>query len=215
MACPYTRTTDGFELQFGTNHLGHFLLFQLLKPLLIATAARSGTPSRVINVSSAGHRRSGIRWDDWNWASEAAYNKFLAYGQSKTANIYMANELERRYGATQGVHGWSVHPGAIATELGRHMQPGELEAMGIDKIQHLFKSPEQGAATTVWAAVAEHFEGKNGGRYLADVGESAPMVPGEEPVPAGSEYAPHAYDEEAEKRLWKLSCEAVGVPEDD
>lgn len=108
MACPPSKTKDGLELQIGTNHFAHFLLFQLLKPLLIQSAKESGTTSRVINLSSAGHRFGGVKLDDINL--EKDYEKWLSYGQSKTANIYMANSIDRHYGF-QNLHGWSVHPG--------------------------------------------------------------------------------------------------------
>ncbi|KAI7220414.1 NAD(P)-binding protein [Hortaea werneckii] len=211
MACPPSKTKDGLELQIGTNHFAHFLLFQLLKPLLIQSAKESGTTSRVINLSSAGHRFGGVKLDDINL--EKDYEKWLSYGQSKTANIYMANSIDRHYGS-QNVHGWSVHPGGIMTELGRHLGEDDFKAMGFDNLmESFFKSPEQGAATTVWAAVSPHFEGGNGGRYLAEVGECGPL-----PQDAGmlsDGYAPHAYNEDAEEKLWKLSCDIVGVPADD
>jgi NAD(P)-dependent dehydrogenase (short-subunit alcohol dehydrogenase family) len=108
MACPQGTTEDGFETQFGTNHLAHFLLFQLLKPTLLA----SSTPelhSRVVVLSSLGHRSATVDFDDINY-NKKEYTPFGAYGQSKTANIWMANEIERRYGA-HGLHGLAVHPG--------------------------------------------------------------------------------------------------------
>ncbi|KAK5121218.1 hypothetical protein LTR85_005384 [Meristemomyces frigidus] len=207
MATPYSKTKDGFELQIGTNHFAHFLLFQLLKPLMLQSAKDSSTTSRVINLSSGGHHFSRLRLDDINW--EEDYNKWQAYGSSKTANIYMANSITRHYGS-HGLHGLSVHPGGIFTDLSRHMTEEDYAIFGdFEGLIKTFKTPEQGAATTVWAAVSPHFEGKNGGRYLEDVGESAPH-PGRES--GGSGYAEWAYDDEAEEHLWKLSCEAVCVP---
>eukprot|EP00243_Klebsormidium_subtile_P004274 TRINITY_DN1813_c0_g1_i1.p1 TRINITY_DN1813_c0_g1~~TRINITY_DN1813_c0_g1_i1.p1 ORF type:complete len:246 (+),score=36.54 TRINITY_DN1813_c0_g1_i1:90-740(+) len=210
MATPEGQTKDGFETQFGTNHLGHYLLFLLLKPTLLA----SSTPtfhSRVVSLSSAGHRRSPILFDDLD-LKKVGYQPFTAYGQSKTANIYLATEIERRYGS-QGLHATAVHPGGIITELGRHMDPAMLKSMVTPELQLKFKSPEQGAATTVWAAVGKEWEGK-GGKYLEDCSESQPLpenvsgalVPG---------YAKHAYDEQAAKKLWGLSLELVGVDDDD
>jgi NAD(P)-dependent dehydrogenase (short-subunit alcohol dehydrogenase family) len=114
MACPESQTADGFEAQFGTNHLAHFLLFHLLLPTLLA----SSTPalaSRVVNVSSLGHRSSPVLFDDLD-LKRCGYNKWTAYGQSKTANILMANEIERRYGG-QGLHATSLMPGGIMTGL--------------------------------------------------------------------------------------------------
>ena len=122
MACPPARTADGFEMQFGTNHLGHFLF-----TLLLLDALRAGAPSRVVVLSSAGHRVSPIRWDDLNF-DDGEYHNWTAYGQSKTANALFALELDRRLGA-DGVHAYSVHPGVIMTELGRHMGPADFEWM--------------------------------------------------------------------------------------
>ncbi|KAK5688389.1 hypothetical protein LTS10_000367 [Elasticomyces elasticus] len=214
MAVPLSKTADGFERHMGVNHFAHFLLFQLLKPLLLESAKDSGTVSRVITVSSAGHRQSGIRFDDMFWEKDpSTYHKFIGYGQSKTANVYMANSINRHY-ADQGIIGLSLHPGAImTTELGRHMTQEDYALFGdMAKFQAMSKSAEQGAATTAWAAVSPHFEGKNGGRYLADVGECGPMGTGA--MVGGAGYAEHAYDEEAEEKLWKISCEAVGVSDD-
>ncbi|MBU3700822.1 MAG: SDR family NAD(P)-dependent oxidoreductase, partial [Acidimicrobiia bacterium] len=113
MAVPFGHTDDGFELQFGTNHLGHFVLVGRLLPLLMSSA-----PSRIVLLSSGGHAGSDIVWDDVNFESRD-YGKFEAYGQAKTANILHAVELERRYGK-RGVHAWAVHPGMVTTDLGRH-----------------------------------------------------------------------------------------------
>lgn len=216
MAAPFSKTKDGFETQIGVNHFAHFLLFQLLKPLLLETAKKTGTSSRVINLSSAGHRFGGLQFSDKasldEWDNGKGYHKWQSYGQAKTANILMANEIERRYG-DQNLHGWSVHPGGIVTELGRHLDQEDLKMFEDPEMQKIFKSPSQGAATTVWAAVSPHFEGKNGGRYLADVGECGPAP--EERVPASAGYSPWAYDEKAEDALWKVSCEVVGVPDTD
>lgn len=212
MACPYSTTKDGFELQIGTNHFAHFLLFQLLKPTLLKSAKESGTSSRVITVSSAGHRMSEILFDDMNFSNGQTYHKWQAYGQSKTANIYMASSIERHYGS-QNLHGLSLHPGGINTELGRHLSQEDYASLGVDKMQNMFKNPEQGAATTVWAAVSPHFEGKNGGRYLAECGECGPMAEGAQIGAPG--YGKHVYNPDAEEKLWKLSYEAVGLPVED
>lgn len=213
MACPLEKTVDGFERQIGTNHMAHFLLFQLLKPLLIKSAKESGSLSRVINLSSAGHRFSGINFDDMYWDKHPEnYNKWQSYGQSKTANVYMASSITRHYGS-QGLVGLSVHPGGIWTELGRHLEQEDLERFSSNDLTKIFKSTEQGAATTVWAAVNPHFEDVNNtGRYLAETGESGPMPEGAGMAAHG--YAKHLYDEEAEEKLWKISCQAVGVTED-
>lgn len=206
MATPEGKTAEGFESQLGTNHYAHFLFFQLLKPALLA----SSTPafqSRVVSVSSSGHRTAGILFDDMDFA-KAGYNKWMAYGQSKTANVYMANSIERHYGA-KGLHGLSLHPGVIyGTDLARNLSTEEVDQMSQMGLEKISKNVQQGAATQVWAAVSPDLEGK-GGVYLADVGEAKPVEEGE--IGGGPGYAPHAYDEEAEERLWKLSYEAVGL----
>ncbi|EMC99155.1 hypothetical protein BAUCODRAFT_65569 [Baudoinia panamericana UAMH 10762] len=214
MAVPYGKTADGFETHMGVNHFAEFLLFQELKAQLAKAAKDSGTCSRVIVVSSAGHRNSGIRFDDMHWDKDpSSYNAFLGYGQSKTANVYLANSITRHC-AAQNILAWSVHPGAIlTTELTRHMTPQQWESFGdLSVFRPIAKSMEQGAATQVWAAVAPYFEKQNGGRYLADVGESGPQTP--DTSRGGPEYAPHAYNEEAEERLWALSYDAVGLTKD-
>lgn len=208
MAAPYSTTEDGFELQLGTNHYAHFLLFQLLKPLLL-----SSTPSRVVCLSSSGHRRSPVRFDDIDFSGGETYDRWLAYGQSKTANIYMASSITRHYGS-QGLIGLSVHPGVIWTDLGRHLSQEDIDAMGLESdpaMTSTMRNPEQGAATTVWAAISTHFDRvENGGRFLADVGECGPYDPNDtDPGSAG--YGEHAYDEVAGEKLWKLSYEKVGL----
>ena len=215
MAAPYGTTKDGLETQIGVNHFAHFLLFQLLKPLLLETAKKEGTTSRLINLSSAGHRMGTVQFsnkaelDKWN--SGENYNKWTAYGQAKTANILMANMIDRKYGS-QNLHGLSVHPGGILTDLARHLTEEDFKMFDNADMQKAFKNPAQGASTTVWAAVSPHFEGGNGGRYLMDVGECGPMQDYKSIGAAG--YAKHAHDEKAEEALWKVSCEVVVVPED-
>ena len=114
MACPFGTTVDGFELQFGTNHLGHFLLGTLLAPALVA-----GAPARLVSLSSSGHRFSDVDLEDWNF-ERTNYEPFIGYGRAKTANVLFAVGFQARYGAA-GVQAYAVHPGAIRTELGRHM----------------------------------------------------------------------------------------------
>jgi NAD(P)-dependent dehydrogenase (short-subunit alcohol dehydrogenase family) len=211
MAAPEGRTVDGFETQFGTNHLGHFLLFQLLKPTLLA----SSTPdfnSRVVSVSSVGHRLGEVRFGDYNFEKEP-YEPWLAYGQAKTANIYLANEIDRRYGS-KGLHAWSLHPGGIMTGLSRHTDPERIKAWQKDETtRNYFKSVPQGAATSVWAAVAAELEGK-GGKFLSNCEVVGPFN-GSGPLEVGDDgYAPWAYDEEKEKLLWAESCKMVGVADD-
>lgn len=207
MNAPKGKTVSGFENHMGANHLGHFLFFQLLKPLLLSSSTPTKT-SRVVNLSSYGHTMSPIRFDDMDFEN-AEYNPWVAYGQSKTANIYMANSIDRLYGS-QGLHAVSVHPGVIFdTELIRHTTDDILAGLGgKGPFEKSEKSPEQGAATTVWAALTPHFD-NNGGVYCADVGES--VAAGENAPLGGPEYVNHAYDQKAEDRLWEFSCSAVGV----
>ncbi|KIW53526.1 hypothetical protein PV05_09092 [Exophiala xenobiotica] len=206
----HTLTKDGYEAQLQTNHLGHFLLFQLLKPTLLASATRSSA-SRVVNVSSSGHRQSPIRFEDLNFNEPGSYAPFASYGQSKTANIYMANEIERRYGA-QGLHAWSLHPGGItSTGLGVHLDFSALQANA--EMMRGMKSAEQGAATTVLAAVDKELEGK-GGKYLDDTAVSPPVEPSLANELTAQGHAAWAYDEEAAKKLWTVSNQIVGVDEE-
>ncbi|KAF5586652.1 reductase [Fusarium pseudoanthophilum] len=205
MATPEGRTEDGFETQFGTNHLGHFLLFQLLKPALLAASTPS-FQSRVISLASKGHRASGIRWDDYNFEKEV-YNPWLAYSQSKTANIYFATELERRY-ADQGIHGLSVHPGYILTNLGKYVDLSTIDLDG--PIRNALRNKAQGAATTVYAAISKDWEGR-GGKYLADFVEEKLVRPGVEPTSPELGHAAWIYDEEAERKLWRMAEKLVGL----
>ena len=193
MAVPYGTTEDGFELQFGTNHLGHFVLVNRLMPLLKASA-----PSRIVNLSSAGHFASGIIWDDPNFETNE-YSKMDAYGQSKTANILFTVELERRYGDS-GVHAWAVHPGMVMTDLARSFTKDDFGDLASRAKKSGMKMPtlvnvDVGASTQVWAcASAEALE--RPGSYLADRTFAEP-----------SDYAA---DPDFAKRLWVLSEELVG-----
>jgi NAD(P)-dependent dehydrogenase (short-subunit alcohol dehydrogenase family) len=193
MAVPYGKTEDGFELQFGTNHLGHFVLVNRLLPLLKASA-----PSRIVNLSSAGHFASGIIWDDPNFDTNE-YSKMDAYGQSKTANILFTVELERRYGDA-GVHAWAVHPGMVMTDLARSFTKDDFGDLASRAKKSGMKMPtlvnvDVGASTQVWAcASAEALE--KPGSYLADRVVTEP-----------SDYAS---DPEFAKRLWALSEQFVG-----
>lgn len=213
MACPEGRTKDGWETQFGTNHLGHFLLFLLVKDALL-TSTTPSLASRVVNVSSSGHRLGGIHFDNYNLTSKAdPYDPWKAYGQAKTANIYMANEIDRRYGP-KGLHALSLHPGVIATDLGRHVtdEPFMAQLMQDPATLAQMKSIPQGAATTVWAAVGKEWEGK-GGRFLANVGEDGPFDPQNTSAVAPG-YAEHAYDVPAARRLWDESLRMVDAGPD-
>lgn len=202
MASPETRVGPGWELQFATNHLGHFALINRMWPLLVA-----GEGARVVATSSTGHHFSPIRWDNLNF--EGNYHKFEAYGQSKTANSLFAVELDRR-GAEQGVRAFAVHPGGILTPLQRHMGREEMIALKwIDEEGNGnpgFKTPEQGAATQVWAATSPQLEGK-GGVYCEDCDIAEPAQE-EGPRVGVKDYA---VDPAEAKRLWDLSVELTGV----
>lgn len=202
-------TADGHEMQFGTNHLSHFLFFKLLEPALLASASPE-LPSRVVNLSSSGHNLHGLNDSDSYSFQKDKYDPLIAYGQSKTANIYMANEIERRYGSRH-LHATSVHPGVIHTGLARHMGPEAFKGR-----EHLFpsmKSVEQGAATSVWAAVGKAWE-HEGGKYLVDCAVPGPSAEGEDKFTV-SGYAPFAYDVNEAARLWRDSLKLVGLPDDE
>ena len=205
MATPETRTPQGWELQMATNHLGHYALVNRLWPLLAGGA-------RVVSVSSGGHHLSDIRWDD-PWFDDG-YDKWEAYGQSKTANALFAVHLDA-VGRAHGVRAFSLHPGAILTPLGRHLRAEDLEHVMVhdehgELVLPAFKSPEQGAATSVWAATAPELE-QHGGRYLEDV---AVAVPAPDVVVRAAEtigVKAYAQDPAAAARLWAWSAELTGV----
>jgi NAD(P)-dependent dehydrogenase (short-subunit alcohol dehydrogenase family) len=190
MAPPLTRTAQGYEMQLGTNHLGHFVLTTGLADSFV-----SGT--RIVNLSSRGHQLGGIRWEDPNYDDESVYDKWQAYGQSKTANVLFTVEAERRWGP-RGVHSFAVHPGVVYTDLARHMTRDDFSAGGtlanleVTDVTH-------GAATTVWAATSPELDGL-GGRYLEDCHIADPAVDGTE-----GGYAAWAVDPEQAARLWDWS----------
>jgi NAD(P)-dependent dehydrogenase (short-subunit alcohol dehydrogenase family) len=199
MACPLERTRDGFELQFGTNHLGHFVFTCLLVPSLLAAA-----PARVVNLSSAGHKLGGVDFDDPNF-EQREYDKWVAYGQSKTSNILFSLALNQQL-SERGVTANAVHPGMIMTELGRHLEPADIEALQAraGDMQASFKSIPAGAATSVWAATSEELEGR-GGLYLEDCHVAGPETAGDD-----GGFAAHALDATDADRLWTLSEKLVG-----
>ncbi|QDS70537.1 hypothetical protein FKW77_010357 [Venturia effusa] len=204
MATPYNKTIDGFESQFATNHLSHFLLFQLLKPLLLSPATPS-FPSRVVAVSSVGHRSGQIRFHDFHFDEPGSYTPWSSYGQSKTANIYFANEIERRYGAKH-LHALSLHPGGIETGLQEHLE-GLKEMMERGDVKRTMKCTEQGAATSVFAAVSEQWRG-TGGVYLSDCEIMGPVVD-TDMMSGDNGYAEWAFDESKAQRLWEESLKMV------
>lgn len=206
MAIPEEKTEDGFEKQFGTNHLAHFLLFQLLKPALLSSST-PGSHSRVVSVSSLGHRYNKIDLDNV-MLTNGAYEPNRAYAHSKTGNIYLANEIERRFGA-KGLHANSLHPGGIWTGLQAHLDTTAWKASS--GVNDYMKNEAQGAATSVWSAVDKCWEGK-GGKYL-DNCQIAPPAP-EDADLLTSGYAAWAFDEEAAIKLWTMSNKFVGLPED-
>src|SRR5437762_1560 len=202
MACPLGRTAEDFEMHLGTNHLGHFVLTTEVAPALLAAA-----PARVVNLSSRGHQRSDIHWDDPHYR-ERPYDKWNAYGQSKTANCLFSVEFDRRFGG-RGVHAYAVHPGVIATELARYLTREDLEDLASRSPSGApmqFKPVEAGAATTVWAATSPDLA-EVGGVYLEDCHVSTEVT---EPGSPGG-HAPWALDPASAKRLWEWSEEEVGA----
>jgi len=200
MACPLAHTADGFEMQLGTNHLGHFLLTGLLLPAL-----RRGTRARIVSVSSRGHHIAPVDFDDPHFARRP-YDKWQAYGQAKTANVLFAVGLERRL-APHGIHAFALHPGAIMTELARHLVPEDITFLrsrgGSGGLR--FKTVEAGAATSVFAATAPELDGR-GGLYLEDC-----HVAAVNDAPDALEgVKSYAIDPALAERLWTLSEAAVG-----
>jgi NAD(P)-dependent dehydrogenase (short-subunit alcohol dehydrogenase family) len=201
MFTPYQQTKDGFELQFGVNHLGHFELTRHLLPLLL-----NAESARVINLSSDGHKIFDIDLDDPNW-EHGPYDKFKAYGAAKAANVLFTVALDARY-RDSGARSFAVHPGTVATSLSRYMSKGDMKAMmGLGSADRdpaaapprLEVIPvEQGAATSVWGAVSDELTGL-GGLYLADCAISTNV-------------APYAVDPQRAEQLWTISerlCDSV------
>jgi NAD(P)-dependent dehydrogenase (short-subunit alcohol dehydrogenase family) len=205
MACPETRVGPGWEAQFATNHLGHFTLTNMLWPLL---AAKRG--ARVVALSSTGHKRSPIRFHDLQF--ERGYDKWEAYGQAKTANSLFAVQLDA-LGQDAGVRAFAAHPGGILTPLQRHLSREEMTAAGwFDEDgnpDERFKTPEQGAATSTWAATAPALVGM-GGVYCEDCDIAEPTVVGS-PTERIKGVDAHAIDPDDAVRLWAVSAELTGV----
>jgi NAD(P)-dependent dehydrogenase (short-subunit alcohol dehydrogenase family) len=209
MATPFGHTVDGFETQFGTNHLGHFVLINR-----IASLIRAG--GRLVNLSSAGHRISNVNLEDSNF-ERAPYDPMVAYGRSKTANILFAVAFDQRH-RSRGVRAAAVHPGAIQTELGRHMDPSQMQNL-IERInQQLaaegkgpfeWKTIPQGAATSVWAGAFAPAD-EIGGQYCADC-QVGHTVPDDTVITAAGEgVRAYALDPHNAEALWKKSEELVG-----
>jgi NAD(P)-dependent dehydrogenase (short-subunit alcohol dehydrogenase family) len=205
MACPKSQTSDGFETQFGTNHLGHFVFVNRIAALL-----KPG--SRLVNLSSAGHRFSDVDLDDPNF-EHTPYTEFGAYGRSKTANILFAVEFDRRH-RTNGVRATAVHPGGIRTELGRHLSPEVVPQM-IERINaanaasgqppYSWKTLPQGAATSVWSGIVAAAD-EVGGRYCEDC-HGAELIEGDD-IRRG--VRAYALDPDRAKALWAKSEAMVG-----
>jgi NAD(P)-dependent dehydrogenase (short-subunit alcohol dehydrogenase family) len=205
MATPETRVGPGWESQLATNHLGHFTLANLLWPRLAATR-----DARVVALSSRGHKRSDIRYDDLMF--EHGYDRWAAYGQSKTANSLFAVQLDT-LGQGAGVRAFAAHPGPIMTPLQRHLSPDFLREQGwVDddgNPSERFKTPEQGAATATWAATSPQLEGM-GGVYCENCDIAEVTVPGS-PTAEESGVNAYAVDPENAARLWAVSAELTGV----
>lgn len=201
MACPFTHTADGFEMQFGTNHLGHFALTAHLMSLI-----EKGAGKRIVNLSSRGHHFAPVDLDDPHF-ERREYDPWISYGQAKTANILFSVGLEQRF-AARGVHAYAVHPGGIQTNLGRHLTE-EMIADLMDRVsrgtgQFSWKTIPQGAATSCWAATADEIEGR-GGVYCEDCHVA-------EVDDASSEGGVRSYavDAAAAKALWTMSEQMTG-----
>ncbi len=199
MACPETRVGPGWEMQFAVNHIGHFEFTKALAPYL-----KNAGRARVVCLSSTGHKLSPIRWDDMHFTRDD-YDKWAAYGQSKTANALFALELNRRM-AVDGVKAFSVHPGGIVTPLQRHLSREEMTAMGwldengeiAEAVRAMFKTPEQGCSTTLWCATSPLLDDR-GGEYCEDC-DIAQLT--SDDSPRWVHVAPHAVEDDAAARLW-------------
>lgn len=204
MACPETRVGDGWEAQLATNHFGHHVMTNAMWPALAADGG-----ARVVALSSTGHKLSDIRYDDLQFAD--GYDKWVAYGQAKTANCLFAVHLDA-LGAEHGVRAFAVHPGGIMTELQRHLPKEEMMAMGWfdaeGNVNELFKTPEQGASTSVWAATSPQLDGL-GGVYCEDCDIADPEDP-DSPLARFKGVKPYAIDPANAARLWALTAEITG-----
>jgi len=209
MATPFGQTKDGFETQFGTNHLGHFVLVNRIAPLI-----REG--GRVVSLASSGHRFADVDLDDPGF-ERTEYAPFVAYGRSKTANILFAVAFDRRHRG-RGVRAAAVHPGGIMTELARHMEAGQIEAMvkqlndqaaALGKPSFQFKTVPQGAATSVWAGVVADAD-EVGGRYCEDCHVGEVLPDDEESGLMSGGVRGYAVDPTRAEALWVLSERMVG-----
>uniref|UniRef100_A0A1B6EAX4 Retinol dehydrogenase 13 n=1 Tax=Clastoptera arizonana TaxID=38151 RepID=A0A1B6EAX4_9HEMI len=199
MACPKSTTDDGFEMQFGVNHLGHFLFTSLLLPRIIKSS-----PARIINVSSRAHERGRIDFNDLNWEKKS-YSPLGAYSQSKLANVLFTVELNKRLreNGITGVNTYALHPGVVETELGRNLDSAYFNGarwITSKVIYFILKTPEQGAQTTLYCALDKAVENETG-LYYSDCKIKSPSRA--------------ARDEESAKRLWEESMTLVGMANSD
>ncbi len=207
MASPMSYTADGFEMQFGTNHIGHFALTEGLMPL-IEQAAKSSGSARIVNLSSRGHFIANVDLDDPNF-EHRDYNEWVSYGQAKTANVLFTIGLERRFSG-RGIHSLAVHPGGIRTNLSRHLDDAQEQAL-MDRVMTSdpdfeWKTEAQGAATQVWAATSPALDGM-GGRYCED----CHLAEVDDHSTRGGVRS-YAIDPERAERLWTLSEKMSGEP---
>lgn len=204
MACPEGRTVDGHERQFGVNFLGHYVLTRALAPLL----ARAGR-ARVVTLSSIGHRRSDIEYDDIHF-QRRPYDRWLAYGQSKTACALLAVAVDALW-QDRGIRANAMNPGGSATGLHQYLGDDERRRLGLldadDKVPERWRPPEQCAGTSAWLAASPDLEGV-GGRYFEDFAEAPAWVP-EDPMKG---VRPYALSRENALRLWDLAAAMTGLP---
>jgi len=202
MATPFEHTADGFERQFGTNHIGHFALTAELLPLI-----ERGTAKRIVNLSSRGHHMGPVHFDDPNF-QHRPYDPWSSYGQSKTANVLFSVGIEQRY-AVMGIHAYAVHPGGIETNLGRHMTQEMRDALmariSSRDTSFAWKTIPQGAATSCWAATAAELEGK-GGVYCEDC-----HVAKQDDESTSGGVRSYALNPSYADQLWKLSEDLTGA----
>lgn len=216
-ATPHGFTKEGFEQQFGVNHVAHFYLFQLLKPLLLNTAATHGVNVRIVSTASTSHTASTVlpenNYDTAN-PNGKGYEPGVSYAHSNTAKIWFCNELERRYGS-KGLHAISIQPGGFTSGLmdssEEHSKVMLNKMIQMPHIKKIWKSVEQGAATNTLAAVGKEFDGV-GGIYMEDCGVSKPIP--DDLHWAGYGFKSWAFDEAGEKKLWIDSLKMVGLEDD-
>ena len=201
MACPEMRTSQGWELQFAVNQIGHFVLTKGLLPLM-----QKANGARLVTLSSTGHKISGIRWDDIHFES-SDYDKWAAYGQSKTAGSLLAVEVDKRM-QDSGIRAFGVHPGGIMTPLQRHLETEEMVALGwmnedgepTERVAKMFRSPTQGASTSLWAATSPQLD-EIGGVYC----ENCDVAKRQDDSDKNARFigvADWAVDSEEASRLW-------------